>query len=319
VATATSGDGGYDYASDVAAHRLVVADLCPIGDLLDAGDFTAVETIYRDGVNSVNADGSVRSVGGFASNEEAIHGLDDYYGTATPLDDFVTSALDGTGIFEGASDGVRAQGVEKGMRNQVMIAWVIHELNSALDKAGEGDFDVAEGAVHNWDEAWAFYHGSEPDCAPHATASSRAENFATTGADGEAARANEAILAAMIAGRDALLASDADGAVAAAAEVERNLVVTYSQAAVRYATLIEDDLAAGDADQAADHQAEGLAFWRVIEALVVAEGADGDTVNAIFDLASEPGANGFGDEVQGALEPAWAALGITADDIGTLQ
>jgi hypothetical protein len=205
------------------------------------------------------------------------------------------------------------------MRNQVMVAWVSHELNSALDKAAEGNFDVAEGAVHNWDEAWAFYYGSEPGCAPYGTANSRAGNFATTGADGETAQANEAILAAMVAGRDALVASDADGAVTAAAEVNRNLVVTYSQAAVRYATIIEGDLDAGDADQAAAHQAEGLAFWRVIEAVVVAEGADGDTVNAIFDLGSEPGANGFGEEVRVALEPAWEALGITADDIGTLQ
>ena len=46
--------------------------------------------------------------------------------------------------------------------NQVMIAWVIHELNAAMDKAADGNFDVASGAVHNWDEAWAFYHGSAP-------------------------------------------------------------------------------------------------------------------------------------------------------------
>ena len=314
-----SGDGGYDYASNVDAHRLVVADLCEIGDLLDAGDFEAVATIYRDGVNSVNSDGSVRSIGGFASSDDRSHGHDDYYGTVTPLDDFVTAALDGTGIFDGQSDAVRSQGAEKGIRNQVMVAWVVHELNSALAKAADGNFDVAEGAVHNWDEGWAFYHGAEPGCAPFATANSRAGNFGTTGADGETALANEGILQAMIDGRDALLAEDAAGAEAASAEVIRNVAITYSQAAIRYASLIEGDLADGDEAAAKEHQAEGLAFWRVIEPYVAPAGADAETINAVFDLGADPGANGFGEEVRAALEPAFTELGISADDIGELQ
>jgi hypothetical protein len=214
---------------------------------------------------------------------------------------------------------VRAQGVEKGMQNQVMIAWVVHELETALAEAADGDFDPAEGAVHNWDEAWAFYHGAEPGCAPYATANSRAGNFGTTGADGETARANEAILAAMIEGRDALLAEDAAGAEAAAAEVVRNVVITYSQAVIRYASLVEDDLAADDTALARVHQAEGLAFWRVIEAIVTPLGADAEAIDAIYDLAEEPGANGFGDDVRAALEPAWEALGISGDDIGELS
>ncbi|MEM9036039.1 MAG: FEA1-related lipoprotein [Actinomycetota bacterium] len=316
---ATPGDGGYDYASNVDSHRLVVLDLCGIGDLLDAGDFAAVETIYRDGVNSVRSDGGIRSLGGFASRDDRSHGLDAFYGTPTPLDDFVSAALSGTGVFEGQSDGVRSQGVEKGMRNQVMIAWVVHELNVAVGKAQDGNFDIQEGAVHNWDEGWAFYAGADAGCAPFGTANSRAGNFGTTGSDGETAQANEAILAAMIDGRDALLAEDVAGTEAAAAEVIRNVAITYSQAAIRYASLIEGDLADGDAELAKVHQAEGLAFWRVIEAYVVPAGADGDAINAIFDLANEPGANGFGDEVRAALQPAWDALGISADDIGTLQ
>lgn len=73
--TSAGDDGGYEYASDVSAHRLVVADLCPIGDLLDAGDFDAVATIYRDGGSSVNSDGSVRTIAGFATSEDRRHGL----------------------------------------------------------------------------------------------------------------------------------------------------------------------------------------------------------------------------------------------------
>lgn len=313
---ATPGDGGYEYATNVDSHRLVVADVCAIEEPLDAGDYAAVETIYRDGINSVKDDGSVRTIGGFASRDDRNPALQDYYGTPAPLDEFVSAALTGTGIFDGATDGVRGQGIEKGIQNQIMIAWVLNEHNAALAKAADGDF---EGAVHNWDEGWAFYHGSEPGCAPYATANKRAGNFATVGADGETALANEAILAAATAGRDALIGEDLEGAQAAADESLRNIVITYSQAAIRYASLIEDDIANGDTDDAKVHQAEGSAFWRVVEAYVGPAGADTDAINAIYDLANEPGANGFGDDVRTALEPAWDAMGISADHIGALQ
>lgn len=316
-----SADGGYEYATNVAAHRLVSADVCEIKSLLDAEtiDYSAIEEVYRDGGNSVNGDGSIRTLAGFATATDRRHGLDQYYDSATPLDEFITAAIEGTGGFDGAGDQVRAQGIEKGIQNQLMVAWVRHELVSALDKADEGDFDPQEGAVHNWDEAWAFYHGAEPGCGPWATAESRAEDFGTMSSDGDGSQANKKILGAMIIGRDALLAEDADAAGAAYEEIVRNLGVTYSQATIRYASVIEDDLASDDAEQAAVHQAEGLAFWRVIEADAARSGADVDAVNAIYDPASEPGANGYGDTVRDALASFWDANGITDGDIGQLE
>ena len=281
----TPADGGYEYASNVDSHRLVVAGICGIGDLLDAGDFAAVEDIYRNGKNSVTSDGSIRTIGDFAARDGRSHGLDAYYGTPAPLDKFVTAALRGTGMFEGQSNAVRGQGAEKGIQNQVMVAWTIHELYSAIGKA---------------------------------TGNKRGGDFGTVGADGETARANEAILAAMIAGRDALLASDAAGAEAAADKVLRNLAITYSQAAIRYASLIEADLADGNDAKAREHQAEGLAFWRVVEAYMVPAGADAQAMDAIFSLDNPPGTNGFGDQGRAALQPALDALGI-ANDIGSLQ
>lgn len=318
---ATPGDAGYDYASDVSSHRLVVEDVCLIKDLLDVEpiDYDAINTIYQDGVSSVKSDGSIRTIAGFASRDDRNHGLDVYYGTPTPLDDFVSAAIAGTGMFDGEADAVRSQAIEKGIQNQIMIAWTVHELVTALGKAGEGNYDVASGAVHNWDEAWAFYHGSAPGCAPFATANSRAGNFGTTGADGETAQANEQILAAMISGRDALLAEDLAGAQNAALAVQRAAFITYSQAAIRYATLAVNDIADGDDAKAREHQAEGLAFWRVMEGDAAANGADVDAVNAIFSLENDPGANGGGDEVRAALAPAWGALGITDEDIGELS
>ncbi len=317
---AVDGEGGYDYASDVTAHRQVTLDVCEIKELLDAEtpDFDAASSVYTDGEHSINSDGSVRTLAGFATADDRLHGLDNYYGTAAPLDDWMIEALGATGRFADASDAVRAQAVEKGVQNQILVAWTIHELNSALEKAEAGDIDPAEGAPHNWDEAWAFYHGAAPGCAPFATANSRAENFATLTGDG-VAEANVAIVEAMNAGRDALIAGDTQTAADAVDEIIRNLVITYSQAAIRYATLVGQDVENGDLDAAAEHRVEGLAFFRVIEALVAARGADVDSVNAVFDLDAEPGSNGGPDEIRTALTPAWDAFGVTAEDIGTLQ
>lgn len=319
VVEATPEDSGYAYASNVDSHRLVVLDVCSVKDLLDADpiDYDAINVLYVDGENSVKSDG-YRTIGGFAANDDRAHGLADFYEVPAPLNDFVTGAIAGTGIFDGASDDVRSQGIEKGIQNQIMTAWVVHELNTALAKAAEGNFDVQSGAVHNWDEGWAFYAGAEAGCGPYGTADKRGENFGTLGADGSTSLANEAILAAMIDGRDALLAEDVAGAEAATAEVIKNVAITYSQAIIRYGTLVEADLVEGDADAAAKHIAEGLAFWRVIEAYVTPAGADGDIINAIFALDGEPGANGGSEEIRTALQPAWDALGITDDDIGVL-
>ena len=76
---------------------------------LSRGRPEAVAAIYEEGGNSVNGDGSVRTLAGFATAADRLHGLDEYYGSPTPLDDWVRSALDGTGVFAEASDGVRAQ------------------------------------------------------------------------------------------------------------------------------------------------------------------------------------------------------------------
>lgn len=317
-------DGGYTYASDVNAHRLVVRDVCVINELRSADpiDYDAIREIYTDGVHSVNSDGSVRSLGGFATAEDRNNAVAATFDAATPLDDFVTAAIDGDGIFADAGDGARAQGIAKGAQNQIMVAWTVHELNAAIDKAEAGELDADEGAPHNWDEAWAFYHGAEPGCAPYATADSRADNFGTATDDGTA-QANVAILEAMEAGRDALLAGDVDAAVAARDEILRNLIVTYTQASVRYATVAAQDVAEGDLEAAAAHQAEGLAFFRVLRPLLADAGVDLSTldltaIDAIYDLSAEPG-TGDGDVVREALAPALAELGIDDAEIGTLS
>ena len=142
------------------------------------------------------------------------------------------------------------------------------------------------------------------------------------GSDGETAQANEAILSAMIAGRDALIRGNAGGAEAAVSLVKRGVVITYSQAVIRYAVKVEADLAAGDMDKARIHQAEGYAFWRVLEPELAATGYFAETIetlNSAYHLDNAPGSGPSSDDIRTALYPVWGLLEISQDDIGSLR
>ena len=260
-------DGGYTYASNVDNHRMLMGDVCDIKDLSGAYDWDGVKDIYEDGKHAEKSDGSYRTLMGFADASGKNHAYDAYYGADGSWNDFVSAAIDGTGPFEGESDTVRDQAVEKGIQNGVMTAYAIHELNAAIIKAEAGNWG-ADDAQHAWDEGWAFYHGPDDSnhdydgCGPYATASKRGDNFGT----GDAT--NIATLAAMNAGLTALQNEDMQGVIDARDEVLKNIVIVYSQASVRYASKMTDDLAAGDTADYDKHQAEGHAFYRVIEAYV---------------------------------------------------
>lgn len=163
--------GAYEPVSDVANHAKMTLDMRDINDLLngDPIDFAAIEEIYAGGRHSPGGSG-MRTFQGFAATADRSEDIWDdyaaYYGDAQWLDTFVTQALRGTGPFAGEPDAVRRQGVQKGIQNQILVAWTIHELVAALEKARDGNFDPASGAPHNWDEAWAFYHGEDPDQGP---------------------------------------------------------------------------------------------------------------------------------------------------------
>ena len=263
-------DGGYTYASGVDEHRKVVEDVCDIKDAAEAHDWAKVNEHYTAPSHSSKV------LESFASATGKKHGYDTYYADSdTPIDDFVSAAIDGTRMFSGESDAVREQAIEKGVQNWAMVAYAVHELNSAIAKANDGNFDVDSGAPHAWDEGWAFYHGLDEyeSCSPHATGDKRAGNFGTANSAG-LAHANEAILLAMNDGLASLqdtTKTDAEriaGAETARDDVVKNLVIIYSQAAIRYASKMSSDMAGGDSAAADTHQAEGMSFWKVIEQFV---------------------------------------------------
>ena len=172
----------------------------------------------------------------------------------------IMDAMEGTGDFTNTSDTVRYQGIAKLTANMGMVAYTIHELNSAVAKADAGNVDNDSGAPHNWDEGWAFFHGPEDDwsCSPAYTMKKRAADYGTE-TDG-VSNALTATTNAMVDGLAALQAEDSAGYTAATDTVVKNVIITYSQATLKYASEMDN------ADSGEKYQVEGYAFWKTIEA-----------------------------------------------------
>ncbi|MEX2620685.1 MAG: FEA1-related lipoprotein [Egibacteraceae bacterium] len=311
--------GGYEPVSDVDAHARLVLDMCEVNEALPGDgelDDEAVRAAYTEGGSSQRGDGSNRTLQGAATgghDEPLWNRYAEHFGSDTFADDFVTAALEGTGEFDGEPDGVRRQGIQKGIQNQVLMAHVFHELDAAAAKVQAGETDAAEGAPHNVDEAWAFYHGADPNCAPYATASKRGEDFGT----GEAV--NESLLAATERMRDAAGEGDQAAFEEAYDEFVSTALVTYVQATIKYGQVMGEDLAGGDQEAARVHQAEGYAFWRVLAPFIAeADAAAAEEIDAVLALTAEP-TEGEGDAIRAALEGVYADLGIDEEQVGEFQ
>ena len=180
---------------------------------------------------------------------------DTFYNQSGSVDAHIMAAMDGTGDFAGASDTVRYQGIAKLTANMGMVAYTIHELNSAIAKADAGNVDNDSGAPHNWDEGWAFFHGPEDDwsCSPAYTMKKRAADYGT-----ETNGVSNALTATtnVVSGLAALQAQDSAGYTAATNT--RNHYLLPSDSKVRF----ED----GHNESSAKYQVEGYAFWKTIEA-----------------------------------------------------
>ena len=264
TASTTSGtDAGYTYASDVENHRALMKDLCDIKAAAssDGGyDFATAKDIYTNGKNAEKSDGSFRTLAGFAAADGKKHAYDDYYNMSGAVGKHIMDAMEGTGDFTNTSDTVRYQGIAKLTANMGMVAYTIHELNSAVAKADAGNVDNDTGAPHNWDEGWAFFHGPEEDwsCSPAYTMKKRAADYGTE-TDG-VSNALTATTNAMVDGLAALQAEDSAGYTAATNTVVKNVIITYSQATLKYASKMDN------ADSGEKYQVEGYAFWKTIEA-----------------------------------------------------
>jgi hypothetical protein len=312
--TPSAAMGGYAPVSDVGQHAKLSLDLCDVNAALDAANFAAATAVYRDGKNSAEGAGK-RTLGNFATEsrelEDTLGRYQRYLG-ASWLDAFVSAALNGTGPFAGESEAVRRQAVQKGARDQIVVAWVLHELDAALQKAAKASYTKASGAPHNWDEVWAYYHGEKPECSPFATAQASEEQF------GVGTLITRRLQLFAKDGLKATVDKKASAVRSARDQIVRDITISYVQSVISAASKIDAALAAGKADEARVTQARGWAYYRVIEPLIAkVNTTSAETIHGVFDLAAKPAAGSVA-KVTAAFASAYGPFGIAPADVGEL-
>ncbi|MBA3748913.1 MAG: hypothetical protein H0W96_15685 [Solirubrobacterales bacterium] len=272
----------YAPTSDVGSNGAIGKDVAAIRALLEPEgadakpDFAAAEKIWSKGQNSTKSDGTNRTLAEWVDKQPAGKGVAD--------------ALAGSGGAAGLSDEQRVELVDKGMTVSLK-SHSLEEFDGAKEKLAAGELDPEEGAIHNVDEVWAYFHAEGHGVG--ATAAKRSKDF---GLD-EHSLGND-VIAGIKAARAAVTAKDA-AALAAAAERTRGAMnKIFALAVKKYAAEGENDAKA---------RAEGLAFsWGLAGQL---DDADLKSIQGAFAARAAPA--GAAGSVADTLDAAASKLGFT--------
>jgi len=201
-----------------------------------------------------------------------------HFGSPTWMSDLVDRATATPNTY-GKSPGARAEIIEKTLMDAVAVQVILSNLHHAT-MAHSADVTRA-----HWDAGAATFMGSTSGRGRtvYERANKRGANYGTLAADGATATANTKIVTALNLGAT----GTATVRTAALATVRDQLKVIYAQATLRYAFLVDRDVA--DNLDYYEHQAEGLAFYNVIAPYVAAADPTGHAVvQGFFDIANTP-------------------------------
>ena len=205
-----------------------------------------------------------------------------HFGSNTWMSDLIAKATDKTKI---ADAGARAEIIEKTVMDGIAMQVILDELYQSTQKTS-----VTAGR-YLWDAAAAKYMGSATGAKRTIAerADKRGANYGTLEADGVTAKANKKIVDALIAGAAATTSAARTAQLGA---IRKQFQVIYAQATLRYAYLVDRDIANGNAY--AEHLGEGLAFYNNIAPYVKENDAAGhEVVAAFFNIDSVPDSSNY--------------------------
>ncbi|KAA8499377.1 hypothetical protein FVE85_6962 [Porphyridium purpureum] len=320
---------GYTFESDVIDRAEIDLDMADISSLTDASEFVEAKTLYEKGLNSVKADGSIRTIRGLSTSagtkmtgQPTFDTYEAYWGSPNYGDNFVIQALDGTGMFAAASNIFRAECATKGAQYQIVWMYVIHELEDGRNDCLAGDITDNIGGVQAVDEGWAFYTGSlvgelgtEAGQLVWGLAEKRATNFDTI-TDGKAT-VNTRLLE-LWKKLQASSQSDCANMREDIGEVIRLLLIPLYQGALRYAYRADPASGFGGGSK---EWGEGWAFVAALLPMAARENADDAAyIRDNFDPESTKAPVGDGYKaVMDRLYSSAAKLGISEEELGRLE
>mmetsp|Transcript_6515 Transcript_6515/g.18190 ORF Transcript_6515/g.18190 Transcript_6515/m.18190 type:complete len:652 (-) Transcript_6515:285-2240(-) len=273
--------GSFIPQNDVTKQLGVSATVKAINDKVADGDFDDVDALYK-------ADPYLMALGkGEGLSGDTFDLFKSYFGRADFNDAYFKQALDMSIVAS------KSEMIEK----TVMDAIPVQAILSYAKQGAAGDRE-------KWDQAAALFLGlRDMESSPYDRANKRAANYGTE-TNGEA-NANQAILNALN-----------NPSTSSYNTILENLKIIYAQSAIRYAHILDNDMAEGLPID--DHHAEGQAFYRIIAPFVKQGDADcDDTMSDMYDLNKSLNSNG--DYYCNALSCVPSALGLSQSDIGTLE
>ena len=336
---------GYVPASDVVNHNLIDLDQAEIAEGPVDGNFSAMQTAYSVGGNSVKSSGSIRTLQGFSTGlygkaagiEPFFDAQVAYFDDEAYGDTIVTGALEGTGLFADAAESLRKEVATKGSAYVVAGMYAMHEMEDAIADCSAGSISSNDDGVHAWDEAVAFYTGSlEGTLAggnsdgelSYRLAEKRCANYGTcTGAYGVEgiSAVNKEIFELFNIGQSQLQVGNCDDAQTTMENIQSLMLVPLIQGMLRYAW--KGDAAAADvngyddksAETIAKEQGEGYIFTMGVIGIV--DQCD-SSVSALLEsnlglTADTFMADGYVAVTQG-IQSVYECLGITCTDVGGL-
>jgi len=236
--------------------------------------------------------------------------------------------------------------IKKGANYHAVWMYVLHELEDAIGDCYKGDILANDntptgGAPHAWDEAWAFYAGSQvaATAADSVTddgtliwelAEKRGSDFNTQDATGPA-KVNVNLLAEFIAGRDLIIDAKCTEAEALIDKIITQMSIPLIQGTLKYA--YSSDPASGSycasdagknamtaSDDCVKAWAEGWAFAAgILPRINECSATAATTIKTNLDItATAPVKDGYA-KVRDAMESTYTCLGITAADVGVYK
>jgi hypothetical protein len=256
VTTIATDAGTYNLQStdnDVGGSLHFSEAVKKVVNLVDGGSGTDIATAFASSSLKGIADGPGDEIW---DDFETHHG--DNWMSA-----IITDATSAVSSYSTA--GAKNEAIEKTLQDSLAMQSIISDLEHAYHT--EHSHTPAQKDAY-WDSAAAKYFGTAAarSYTIYARANKRGDNYGQMSGSPAYSATNTAILTAFNAGPSETNAKT----------IIRNLKVIYTQAALRYAYLVDEDLAEGTDWN--EHQAEGFAFYNNIAPFVKAIDAPGDNM-----------------------------------------
>ena len=288
--------------NDIGAALAYSEAVKKVVNLVDGGSGTDIATAFE----STSLKGLAERGGEDTADMFATH-----HGSANWMSAIITDATKASGSSYSTA-GAKAEAIQKTIQDSIAMQSIITDL----EHAGHAEHgETADQKNAYWDSAAAKYFGTTAarSSTIYARADKRGKNFGQMEAGSvsgtEVSKVNKNILAAFNSGP-----SEANMNT-----IIKNLKVIYTQATLRYAYLVNEDLA--EATDWNEHQAEGFAFYNNIAPYVKAKDSDGHNMLAnYFNPKVVPDSyNFFGyckskAVLKAADSAVWSAMGTFEND-----